>query len=351
MNKDERLNDNPARVTQKDVAERAGVSRGIVSYVINNGPRDVAPETRQRVLQAIEELGYRPNKHAQQLMREQWGSVATRDFGLVLPDVVLLQRPYYGSVLAGIHQTAHDHHYRIRFMRFFDELQNPALFNELIHREEISGLILMSLDQCITTDADRKLIEQMRQRIDNIVCLEWHLEGLPSVSFDRAGAARMATTHLLQSGYRDIVYLGMEDERVMGYYQARMEHGLPVTSDTVFFAKDLASGYDVVPHILAQGQPRAIVAGSDEVAFGVLRRLREHNIVVPQAIALASIDNIPMAAYACPPLTSVNVPKMNMGRVAVEVLVNYERDAQKPPILNILPTKLIVRQSCGTPLP
>jgi LacI family transcriptional regulator len=161
----------------------------------------------------------------------------------------------------------------------------------------------------------------------------------------------MATMHLLQSGYRDIVYLGMEDERVMGYYQARMEHGLPVTSDTVFFAKDLASGYDVVPHILAQGQPRAIVAGSDEVAFGVLRRLREHNIVVPQAIALASIDNIPMAAYACPPLTSVNVPKMNMGRVAVEVLVNYERDAQKPPILNILPTKLIVRQSCGTPLP
>lgn len=350
MNKND-LSANPTKVTQKDVAERAGVSRGIVSYVINNGPRAVAPETRSRVLQAIEELGYRPNKHAQQLMREQWGSVAARDFGLILPDVVLLQRPYYGSVLAGIHQTAHDHHYRIRFMRFFDELQNPALFNELIHREEISGLILMSLDQCLVTDADRKLVEQMRQRIDNIVCLEWHLEGLPSVSFDRAAAARMATAHLLQSGYRDVVYLGMEDERVMGFHQARMEYNLPVSSVTVFLAKDLASGYEEIDHVLAQGQPRAIVAGSDEVAFGILRRLRERNIAVPQEIALASIDNIPMAAYACPPLTTVNVPKMNMGRVAVEVLVNYEKDNQKPAILNLLPTKLIIRESCGMPLP
>jgi DNA-binding LacI/PurR family transcriptional regulator len=348
MNNDDLLNDNPAKITQKDVAERAGVSRGIVSYVINNGPRDVAPETRERILQAIEELGYRPNKHAQQLMREQWGSVAARDFGLILPNVILLQRPYYGSVLAGIHQTAHDNHYRIRFMRFFDELQNPALFNELIHREEISGLILMSLDQCVTTDADRKLIEQIRERIDNIVCLEWHWEGLPSVSFDRAGAARKATAHLLQLGYRDIVYLGMDDERVMGYYQARMEHDLPVAPSTVFFAQDLASGYEEVMPLLAQGQPRAIVAGSDEVAFGILRRLRERNIAVPQEIALASIDNIPMAAYAAPPLTTVNVPKMNMGRVAVEVLVNYEKDAQKPSILNLLPTELIVRQSCGT---
>lgn len=130
---------NPINVTQEDVARLAGVSRGIVSYVINNGPRSVAPETRERVLEAIAELGYRPNKHAQQLMREQWGSVAERDFGLILPNVTLLQRPYYGTILASIYQTVHDFHYRIRFIRFFDELQNPALFNELIHREEILG--------------------------------------------------------------------------------------------------------------------------------------------------------------------------------------------------------------------
>lgn len=339
---------NISNATQKDVAELAGVSRGIVSYVINNGPRPVAPETRERVLRAIAELGYRPNKHAQQLMREQWGSVAERDFGLILPSVTLLQRPYYGSVLAGIYQTAHDLHHRIRFMRFFDELQNPALFNELIHRQEISGLILMSLDQCITTEADKQLVEQIRGRISNIVCLEWQVEGLPSVSFNRAAAAHKAATHLINLGYSNIVYLGLDDERVAGYHQARIEHQLPFAPTSVFYAHDLESGYTEVERVLtAENWPEAIVVGSDEIAFGVLRKLRERNVPVPQKIALASIDNVPMAAYAAPPLTTIDVPKIEMGQVAVEVLVNNSKGKTDTAVLTILPTKLIVRDSCG----
>jgi LacI family transcriptional regulator len=345
------LEQNQAKVTQKDVAERAGVSRGIVSYVINNGPRAVAPETRERVLQAIAELGYRPNKHAQNLMREQWGSVAERDFGLILPNVELLQRPYYGSILAGIHQTAHDSHYRIRFIRFFDELQNSALFNELVHREEISGLILMSLDQCIHSDADRELIEQIRARIDNVVCLEWQMEGLPSVSFDRAAAARLATEHLINLGYDEIVYLGLNDERVMGYHQAYLAQSLPIPTQALFYARDLESGYSEVARVLQRDKwPRAIVAGSDEIAFGILRYLREQMIAVPQQIALVSIDNIPMAAYAAPPLTTVNVPKNRMGHVAVQVLVNNGKDRPITPTATLLPIKLIVRESCGSHL-
>jgi DNA-binding LacI/PurR family transcriptional regulator len=349
MSKDGIAKSSRSKVTQDDVAELAGVSRGIVSYVINNGPRPVAPDTRERVLQAIAELGYRPNKHAQQLMREQWDSVAERDLGLILPSVTLLQRPYYGSVLAGIYPTAHDYHYRIRFMRFFDELENPALFNELIHREEISGLILMSLDQCLTSDEDRRLIGAIRERIDNIGCLEWHQDGLPGVSFDRAAAAHTATTHLIKLGYPTIIYLGLNDERVMGYHQARMENKLPFDPGTVFYAHDLESGYQEVGRLLGKGQrPRAVVAGSDEIAFGILHRLREQKIVVPQEMALVSIDNIPMAAYAAPPLTTIDVPKREMGRLAVEVLVSNGKDKRETPVLNLLPTKLIVRASCGS---
>lgn len=348
MNENGLLENTPNNVTQEDVARLAGVSRGIVSYVINNGPRPVAPETRERVLQAIAELGYRPNKHAQQLMREQWGSVAERDFGLILPGVTLLQRPYYGSILAGIHQTAHDLHYRIRFIRFFDELQNPALFNELIHREEISGLILMSLDQVITSESDRKLITAIRERIENVVCLEWQLEGLPSVSFDRSAAAYKATAHLLHLGYQDILYLGLGDERVMGYHQAHIENNLPHTANRVFFAHDSESGYQEMGRILAEKpKPRAIVAGADEIAFGILRQLREQQIAVPQEVALVSIDNIPLAAFAAPPLTTIDVPQIDMGRVAVEVLVQNGKDKPKTSMVNLLPTRLIVRESCG----
>lgn len=344
----ESLNDDESRVTQKDVAELAGVSRGIVSYVINNGPRPVAPETRERVLQAIAQLGYRPNKHAQQLMREQWGSVAGRDLGLILPRVSLLKRPYYGGILAGIYETAHDHHYRIRFMRFFNELENPALFNELIHREEISGLLLMSLNQCIESEADHERIEQIRERMDNIVCLEWEMEGLPSVSFDRAAASYKATAHLIKLGYNDIVYLGQADERVRGYRQALNEHHLPFDAASMFYAYNLAGGYQEIGNMMAQrGRPRAIVAGSDEVAFGILRGLREHHITVPHEVALTSIDNIPMSAYATPSLTTVNVPTVEMGRLAVEALIRLTQGTSRTPVSNLLPVNLVIRESCG----
>ncbi|MCA9950323.1 MAG: LacI family DNA-binding transcriptional regulator [Anaerolineales bacterium] len=342
------MNSSNPRITQQDVADKAGVSRGIVSYVINNGPRQVAPETRERVLQAIAELGYRPNVHAQQLLRKQWGTVAGKDLGLILPNVALLRRPYYGSVLSGIHQAAHDNHHRIRFMHFFAELHDPVRFNALIHREEISGLILMSLDQCIHTAADKKLIEQIRERIDNIVCLEWYAEGLPSVSFDRAGAAYLAAQHLIQLGYRSIIYLGIEDERVNGYLRACMENQLPVNPTSVFFARNSETGYQEVERLISAGIiPRAIVAGSDEVAFGILRCLRQHQITVPHEIAIASIDNIPLAAYAAPPLTTVDVPKIDMGRVAVKVVIKNGKDKDSTTVANLLPTKLIVRESSG----
>lgn len=327
-----------SRVTQKDVADLAGVSRGIVSYVINNGPRPVAPETRQRVLDAIERLGYRPNKFAQQLIREQAGSVAARDFGLILPDINVLQRPYYGSILSGIYQIAHQKHYRIRFIRIFEELENPALFNELIHREEISGLLLLALDQCIQTDDHRRLLDQIRQRVSNIVCLEWHLEGVPSVSFDRANAAVKATRHLQGLGRETFAYIGQQDERIFGFQLVAGE------SAETHFAFDMAGGQTEIEAMLARGVlPQAVVCGSDEVAFGVLRGLHTAGITVPHDVAIASIDDIPMAAYAAPPLTTVSVPKFEMGRYAVELLIN----PPSIPSTTLLPTTLIKRASCG----
>lgn len=334
-------------VTQKDVADRAGVSRAMVSYVLNDGPRSVAPETRERVLKAIADLGYRPNKHAQNLMREQWDSVAKKELGLILPDANLLLRPYYGAILAGIYQTAHQANYRIRFMRFFDELKNPVLFNQLIHREEISGLILMSLDQCLQNDEDRAQIDEIRARMANIVCVEWQLEGLPSVWFDRAAAAFKATKHLIGLGHARILYLGQIDQRVGGYQQALRESGLPEPFPTSH-AFDAEGGYQAIEEFLAAGnRPQAIVAGSDEVAFGILRGLRERQLAVPQDVALASIDNIDMSAFAAPPLTTINVPKMEMGQFAVEVLDKYARERAHTPVMTLLPINLVVRESCG----
>src|SRR5512135_2050825 len=159
-------------ITQNDVAERAGVSRGVVSYVINNGPREVAPETRERVLAAIQELGYRPNKHAQRL--KLGSNPAQRSLGIVAggQSFNVLERPYYNIILGGLFEEAHRLGFEVRFFSFFEALTDPVFFNKNIHRDEISSLILI-LPAMITSRPDYvELLDQIEARLDNVICLE-----------------------------------------------------------------------------------------------------------------------------------------------------------------------------------
>ena len=208
------------QATQADVARLAQVSRSIVSYVINNGPRSVSEETRNRVLDAIRQLEYRPNKHAQMLMHEKWDSVAADQLGVVISSVNLFKRPYYGEILAGIHEEAHRRGRHIRFIRLLEALRNPALLNQIVHKQEVSGIIFLALDQVLQSKADNALFQKIVERVDRAVCLEWHHESLPSVNFDRHRAALEATAHLLKLGHCSLAYIGPNDQRVRGFRAA-----------------------------------------------------------------------------------------------------------------------------------
>jgi DNA-binding LacI/PurR family transcriptional regulator len=338
-------------VTQQDVAEHAGVSRSVVSYVLNNGPRKVSVETRQRVLTAIQELGYRPNKHAQRL---KWGSEAARNsLGVVAggSSYQVLQRPYYNSVLAGLFDDAHRFNQHIRFFSFFDALKDPVFFNKNIHKDEISSLILI-LPSLILGDPEREaILEQIVERIDNIVCLEESIHNLPAVLFDRAAAARMVVEHLIRLGHRRIAFLAINDERLAGYRQALMEHGLPY-AETLIRAFDAAhpaqSVYPLTVELLeARPSPTAIFAANDEAAITAIAALHDKGLRVPGDMAIASIDNIELASVIRPALTTVNVPKHSMGTYAIQFLIS-QRDFSIPePASMVLPIELIVRDSCG----
>ncbi|MCX7655908.1 MAG: LacI family transcriptional regulator [Treponemataceae bacterium] len=352
------------KTTQSDVARRAGVSRSMVSYVLNGTDASIAPETRERILKAIEELNYRPNKFAQALHKGMEGSLADKQIGIVMCDVDRLLRPYYAEILAGIHLAAHRNQYHIRFIRFFEELKDPVLFNTLVHPEEISGLILLSLDQVIQDPHDEQVIERIKTRIEQVVCVEWKYEGLPSVSFDRQDAMYRAVAYLLQKGYKKIFYIGEIDNRTLGYKQALMEeHGASPTEFYIDNANNMTSGYEaaqrlyheesflrlIQPEVSSGGKRPArpaICAGSDEVAIGILRFLYEKDIMVPQQIGLISMDNIEMAAFANPPLTTINVQKRAMGEQAVELLIRGQARQGSQAVTVLLPTSLIERNSC-----
>ena len=336
-----------SKITQNDVASLAGVTRSMVSYVINGNSRSVAPETRQKILDAIDELGYRPNVFAQALSMGSKVAIADRHIGIVLCNAEMFVRPYYAEILAGIHTAAHEKGYHIRFLRFFEELNNPVLFNQLINSEEICGLLLIAIDQCLKNDEDWGLIERIKKQIKQIVCIEWQAPGMSSVSFNRQEAAFQVTNYLFEQNYREIAYIGEADQRVIGFKQAFIERGEDTSGLYIDDAADMASGYEAVKrlHQSRLALPRALFAGSDEVAVGILRYLHEQGIAVPDKTAVISIDNIEIAGYTNPELTTMNVQKRAMGFRAVEMIANRNADQGDDALTLLLPTNLVVRKS------
>ena len=341
-------------ITQKDVAERAGVSRGVVSYVINKGPREVAPETRERVLAAIQELGYRPNKHAQRL--KLGGTPARDSLGIVAggQSFNVLERPYYNIILAGLFEEAHRLGQEVRFFSFFDALTDPVFFNKNIHRDEISSLILI-LPAMITTIPDcQEILDQIIERIDNVVCLEEPIKDWPTVIFDRAAAAGQAVEHLINLGHQRIAFLAIQDDRLTGYRRTLQDHNLPYDEDLIFTTDPshvLSSAYQLTVEILQmQPRPTAIFAANDESAISSIAALHDHGVQVPQEIAIVSIDNIGLAEMIRPSLTTVDVPKRRMASYAMQVLMLQKQFRDQPSASIVLPTELIIRESCGASL-
>lgn len=340
------------RVTQKDVALRAGVTRSMVSYVLTGSDRAVASETRKKILLAIDELGYRANKSAQALLSGE-ESLARKNIGLILHSPEVFLRPYYAEIISGIYCEAHEAGYHIRFIRFFDELKNPILFNELIHLQEVSALILIAIDLSLKTEADAEIIERMRSRIESLVCVDWQREGISSVRFDRLEAARLAAGFLLDRGYGDCAYVGQFDERTSGFKQAFLERGKSDLSRLeIEGALDGPSGYEAMRRLHERCMnaqvplPRAVCAGSDEIAAGILRYLHERSFSVPSDVALIGIDNIELGEYTSPPLTTVHVQKRALGERAVRLIVNGEAGNGREAVSVLLPLQIIERASC-----
>ncbi len=339
-------------VTQEDVAKRAGVSRSVVSYVLNNGPRKVSDETRQRVLAAINDLEYRPNEYAQRL--KQGGDAAQNSIGIVTggKGYNLIERPYYNLVLSGLYDYAYQQHQQISFLAYWDALKDPIFFNKHIHEYEISSLILILPSLIPDTKADTALLKQIIARIPSIVCLEESVLNLPTVGIDRAEAARSAMNHLIGLGHERIAFVAIEDQRLTGYKQTLLEHNLDYDERLVDFLEPtfapVQSAYDMITRFVEGGvRFTAIFTATDEAAIGAMAALKDHGLRVPEDIAIASIDNIEMASMVRPALTTVDIPKRTLARFAIQSLQTQKDFPDQGQVSMVIPTKLIVRQSCG----
>lgn len=342
----------PVPVTQDDVARRAGVSRSVVSYVLNNGPRKVSEATRQRVLDAIHDLQYRPNEFAQRL--KQGSDAAQNAIGIVTggKGYNLIERPYYNTILSGLYDHAYQQKQQISFLAYWDALQDPIFFNKHIHEQEISSLILILPSLIPNQQEDMLRLEQTIKRIPNIVCLEETVFGLPTVMFERAEAARSAMSHLIGLGHQRIAFVGINDQRVTGHRQTLLEHGLPYDARLVDFLDPAVAptqaAYNMIARLIeTEVDFTAIFTATDEAAIGAIAAVKDRGMRVPEDIAVASIDNIELASMVRPALTTVDIPKHKLAQLAIQTLQVQKAFPQQREVSIVLPTELIVRESCG----
>ncbi len=310
------------RVTRTDVAREAGTSVAVVSYVINNGPRPVASQTRLRVLAAIEKTGYRPNGIAKAL-----ASGTTQTYGLVVPNI---SNPFISSMAHALQQAAFADGKVLLLGDAGDDRQRERdIINNLLHRQ-VDGLIYTSVDRHPYID----LIMASGTPCVMIDRIDKNLN-VSSIQVNEEQAANRATRHLIEHGYRDIgiicgptTMLNTQD-RLRGWRQALEDAGLNVNASWIFSTDyTRAGGYEATQRLLRGPRPRALFTTNEQQALGCLRALAEHGLNVPDDVALVCFNATPESQYNVPSLTAVCQPVTRMAQAAVGMLKAWDGEAR-----------------------
>jgi LacI family transcriptional regulator len=335
------------RVTSKDVAEQVGVSRTTVSLVLNNVPGiQISPETRQKVLDAANELGYVPDATAQALASRRAkaiGLVMTRSPHHIASDTFLPQ------IMSGMMEVVRNHKLRMLFEYVEEEHQDYA-YLELARAKHIDGMILLTprLD-----DAGLKMLEEVD--IPTVLMGEIKGSNLYSVDVDNQAAALQAVKYLLELGHKRIACIThapftytASPERISGYKKALVQAGIRTDKDLIRYADFTPeSGYTSMKSLLSSKKKfTAVFVASDNVAMGAKAALREAGMQIPDDISLVGFDDIPWSQYADPPLTTVHLQAQELARRACLVLMDLLKGREPEAKRQIVETQLIVRKSC-----
>ncbi|MBV9025867.1 MAG: LacI family DNA-binding transcriptional regulator [Streptomycetaceae bacterium] len=336
------------KVTRDDVARLAGTSTAVVSYVINNGPRPVAPATRERVLAAVKQLGYRPDRVAQAM-----ASRRTDLIGLIVPDA---RQPFFAEMAHAVEQAASERGKMVLVGNSDYHDDREAHYLRAFLGMRVAGLILISqgpsehaATEIDAWDARVVLLHRRPEAIDDV-----------AVVTDDIGGARLATRHLLEHGHPYVACLGGTEgtavlgdpvtDHVEGWRRAMRESGRPTDGRLFPAGYNRYDAYQAGLSLLSGAKrPPAIVCATDDQAIGLLRAARELHIDVPSQLAVAGFDDVQEAALTDPPLTTVASDRQAMARAAVDLVLDDSRRAagSQRERLRQFPSRLVVRRSCG----
>ena len=327
----------------RDIARQAGVSVATVSYVLNNGPRPVSIDTRQRVLQIIKELNYEPNPIARRLSLQRSDCLGLALAGLTESN---FSNPFYLEYIRGISFAAEANGYNLLLLTNHKSEDFLSYFLNLIHAHQMDGLFV--LGSSIPDTALTAICQIGFPQV--LIARHTPDERVFSITQDYQRSSYEATQHLLKQGYRRIGFLGQSlqfsygQERLSGYRQALAEFPLPVDERLISIPaslRDDPTSSEIESLMSLSSRPEAILTDRELVVFSSLRELGWR---IPQDVALVGLDESETAAVLDVPLTTMHSPKFEMGKKAVEMLLQII-SGETPVSPVYFPMQLIVRQS------
>jgi LacI family transcriptional regulator, fructose operon transcriptional repressor len=327
--------------TIKHVAQAAGVSTATVSRVLAGKSRFSA-EVQERVLAAVKELDYHPNRVARRL-RSQQSSI----IGLIVADI---QNPFFTSITRAVEDMASERRLNVFLCNTDENPQKEAMYLALMRDENVAGVILAPTLQSSQSFHDSVKLDVPVVVIDRRV----RDADVDSVLLDNAESAYRIVEHLLDDGRRRIgAIFGINSttgrERREGYVRALRDHDLEPTPELVTYVPArVEAGYEATLKLLSLAEPPdAIFTSNGLLSLGAYRALRESGIEIPDRIGFASFDETAWTSLVEPAITVIEQPTYDMGQIAAELLLKRLEDPARPGRQVTLKGKLVVRKSCA----
>ena len=325
--------------TIADVAKRAGLSRATVSRVLNNHP-NVTEDKKRLVREAMESLKYVPNTTAQRLRNQRTDTIA-----ILVP---VLTNPFFAYLLEAMDMVATKNHLQLLICQTRYSKQKEMDFLELLRTKQVDGLILTSYEN------EWKKIEPYSAFGPMVLCNEYERNTkVPIIRMDQFEASYIGTRHLIEQGHIRIACTcgdksNLAKDRQAGYRKALVETGISVQEDWIFSnVFDIEDGKRVLRTIInLKEAPTAVFTGSDQVAAGMIMAAKALGKNVPDDIAIIGFDDQPITRVVEPALTTIRQPIEELGKTAMEVMIDFiafKKEVNHQEIL--LPYDLVIRDS------
>lgn len=333
------------RATIKDVAKQAGLSLSTISLVINKNGY-VSEETRTKVLRVVKELGYHPTRAARVL-----ASKATGNIGFILSDNHFsLAEPFYTKIYLGTEFEARHHNYYILLTTVGNTFNDPDSVPRFLLERNVDGVI-------IAGKVNEKLVEYIDRLELPMILVDYTFpkKRISSVLIDNRKGGHLAVEHLLNLGHREIGFIGGDithpsiAERFHAYKETLVEHGITPNQQLIATSENdtgVKNGAKAIQKMFDHGgKPTAVFAANDAMAIGCMQYLKQRGMKIPDDVAVVGFDDTESSLHVEPRLTTIKVFKEDLGKIAVQRIIDAFKTKYHTIVNTFVPVELIIRES------